>query len=173
MSDGNKSLPIIDLAYRLTLENNHAVFKLPRHQRPGMGRRLEEAAFDLLAALVKARYLRAEANAAVLSQGSQALDTLRLLVRMAHDLTHLPTSRYEELYRMMGEDLDALLPRARAFLAERLALTLNERKTLLKHTGDGMDFLGYRLFYHHRLLRCKNMKKVRTRMARMARQYAQ
>jgi hypothetical protein len=31
------------------------------------------------------------------------LDTLRLLVRMAHDLAHLPTSRYEELSRMMGE----------------------------------------------------------------------
>jgi RNA-directed DNA polymerase len=68
--------------------------------------------------------------------------------------------------------LNALLPAARAFLAERLTLTLNERKTLLKHTGDGMDFLGYRLFYHHRLLRRKNMKKVRTRLARMARDYA-
>jgi hypothetical protein len=103
MTDGNKSLPIIDLAYRLMLEINQAVVKLPRHQRPGMGRWLEEAAFDLLAARVKERYLRAEAKAAALSQGSQALDTLRLLVRMAHDLAHLSTSRYEELSRMMGE----------------------------------------------------------------------
>jgi hypothetical protein len=68
--------------------------------------------------------------------------------------------------------LDALLPAARAFLAERLALALNERKTLLKRTGDGMDFLGHRFFYHHRLLLRKNMTKARTRLARMARQYA-
>jgi hypothetical protein len=60
--------------------------------------------------------------------------------------------------------------RPRAFLAERLALALNERKTLLKRTGDGMDFLGYRFFYHHRLLRRKNMKKAHTRLAQ---RYAQ
>ena len=62
MTDGNKSLPIIDPASRLTLEINQTVVKLPRRQRPGLGRRLEESAFDLLAAMVKARYLRAETN---------------------------------------------------------------------------------------------------------------
>ena len=46
-----------------------------------------------------------------------------------------------------------------------------ERKTLLKRTGDGTDFLGYRLFYHHWLLRRKSMYKVRMRLARMARRY--
>jgi hypothetical protein len=113
------------MAYRLTLEINQAMVKLPQRQRPGLGRRLEESAFDLPAALVKVRFLRAEAKAA-----------------------------------------------ARAFQAERLVLALNERKSLLKHTGDGIDFLGYRLFYHPRLLRCKIMKKVRTRLARIVRQYA-
>jgi hypothetical protein len=70
MTDGTQSQPIIDRAYRLTLEINAAVVKLPRHQRPGLGRRMKEAAFDLIAALVKARYLRVEAKAAALSQGS-------------------------------------------------------------------------------------------------------
>ena len=54
-----------------------------------------------------------------------------------------------------------------------LALALNERKTFFKHTGDGVDFLGYRLFYHHLLLRRKNMKKMRKRLDRMARLCAQ
>jgi hypothetical protein len=36
MTDGNKSLPIFDLTYRLTLKINQAVVKLPRHQRPGL-----------------------------------------------------------------------------------------------------------------------------------------
>ena len=55
--------------------NRREVVKLPRHQRPGLRRRLEEAAFDLLTALVKARYLKADTRAAAISQGSQALDT--------------------------------------------------------------------------------------------------
>lgn len=49
----DKSLPIIDLAYRLVLELNRAVGEFPRNQRPGLGRRSEEAAFDLLAALAR------------------------------------------------------------------------------------------------------------------------
>jgi len=102
---GRKSLPIIDAAYNLALEINRAVIKFPRHQRPGLGRRMEEAAFELLASLVKARYLKASNpdKAAHLVQASQALDTLRLLIRMAKDLTYLPTRRYEELSRTMRE----------------------------------------------------------------------
>ena len=102
---GRKSLPIIDAAYNLALEINQAVIKFPRHQRPGLGRRMEEAAFDLVAALVKARYLKAAdpAKAALLVRASQALDTLRLLVRMSKDLRYLPPKRYEELARMMRE----------------------------------------------------------------------
>ena len=100
-----KSLPIIDAAYNLALEINQAVIKFPRHQRPGLGRRMEEASFELLASLVKARYLKAADpdKAALLVRASQALDTLRLLVRMSKDLEHLPTKRYEELARMMRE----------------------------------------------------------------------
>ena len=48
-----------------------------------------------------------------------------------------------------------------------LALSLNERKTGFKRTGDGIDFLGYRIFYHHLLLRRKNMKKARRRFVRL------
>jgi hypothetical protein len=65
-----------------------------------LGRRIEEAAFDLLAALVDARYVKANAKAAALNRGSQALDTPRLLLGMAQDLEHLPTKRCEELSEM-------------------------------------------------------------------------
>ena len=37
--------------------------KSPRHQQPGLGRQMEEAAFDLLAALIQARYLKADSKA--------------------------------------------------------------------------------------------------------------
>jgi hypothetical protein len=91
------------LACRLTLEVKQAVVKLPQYQRPGLGRRMEEAAYDLLAGLVDAQHVKADTKAAALKRGSQALDTPRPLLRMAHDLEHLPTKRYEELSRMMGE----------------------------------------------------------------------
>jgi len=88
----------------------------------------------------------------------------KFYVRFSDDMAFLSADR---------GDLESLLAEARAFLAERLALALNEKKTYFKRTGDGLDFLGYRIFYHHLLLRRKNMKKARKRLDRMARLYAQ
>jgi hypothetical protein len=68
----DKSLPIIDLTYRLVLELNRAVGEFPRNQRPGLGRRIEEAAFDLLAALVAARYRTGADKQARLARGYAA-----------------------------------------------------------------------------------------------------
>lgn len=99
----DKSLPIIDLTYRLVLELNRAVGEFPRSQRPGLGRRIEEAAFDLLAALVAARYRTGADKQARLARASEALDQLRLLVRMASDLRYLSLARYEELAKMERE----------------------------------------------------------------------
>lgn len=83
----------------------------------------------------------------------------KFYVRYADDMAFLSADK---------RNLDTILAVGGAFLAEKLAFTLNERKTVFNRTGDGLDFLGYRIFYHHLLLRCKNMKK---RMERMARQY--
>ena len=57
-------------------------------------------------------------------------------------------------------------------LEEELGLTLNARKTEAPRTGSGVDFLGYRLFSHHRLPRRKNMARARRRLRRQARAYA-
>jgi len=86
----------------------------------------------------------------------------KFYVRYADDMAFLSADK---------RNLDTILAVGGAFLAEKLALTLNERKTFFKRTGDGLDFLGYRIFYHHLLLRRKNMKKVKKRIERMARQY--
>jgi hypothetical protein len=99
----DKSLPIIDLAYGLALELNRAVGDFPRNQRPGLGRRIEEAAFDLLAALVAARYRTGADKQARLARASEALDQLCLLVRMASDLRYQSLARYEELAKMERE----------------------------------------------------------------------
>ena len=84
------SLPIIDLTYRLILEVNRALGESPRSQRPGLERRGETAAFDLLEVLGAARHARGPEKQAQVARASQALDRLRLLLRMATDLTASP-----------------------------------------------------------------------------------
>jgi len=68
--------------------------------------------------------------------------------------------------------LEFILDKTKQFLEEKLGVFLNPRKTLLKPTADGLDFLGYRIFYYHLLLRKKNMKKVKKRFFNLARRYA-
>ena len=83
--------------------------------------------------------------------------------------------RYADDMLFLHREQDALTelqPRLAARLAEAFALALNDRKTEVRRTGSGVDFLGYRLFYHHRLLRRKNMGKARRRLERLARAYA-
>ena len=97
------SLPIVDLTYRLVLEAGRAVGELPRSQRPGLGRRGEAAAFDLLEALGAARYGRGPEKQARLADASEALDRLRMLLRMASGLRRLSAAHCEELSRMERE----------------------------------------------------------------------
>lgn len=99
----DKSLPIIDAVYRMSLELNKMVVKFPRNQRPGLGRRIEEAGFNLLANLSQARYLNPSHKVTVLIQASTFLDNLRLLIRMSFDLGYLPVKRYEELSRILQD----------------------------------------------------------------------
>ena len=98
-----KSQPIIDAAYRLAIEINQAVVKYPRHQRSGLGRRMEEAALDLLELLVEAQYLNVERKREVLASALRILDRLRLLMRMSAELAYLPMTRYEEMAKTMRE----------------------------------------------------------------------
>ncbi|MBL7130459.1 MAG: group II intron reverse transcriptase domain-containing protein [Candidatus Omnitrophica bacterium] len=69
-------------------------------------------------------------------------------------------------------ELEFILDKTKQFLKEELGVFLNPRKTLFKPTADGLDFLGYRIFYYHLLLRKKNMKKVKKRFFNLARRYA-
>jgi len=85
------SLPTTDLTYRLVLEVDRAVGDFPRSQRPALGRRGKAAAVDLLEALGAARYGRGPEKQAHLAGASEALDRLRLLLRMATGLRCLST----------------------------------------------------------------------------------
>ena len=57
------------------------------------------------------------------------------------------------------------------FLQERLRLQLNER-TRLFPASQGIDFLGYRIWRTHRLLRKRSVRDMRRKLRRFERQYA-
>jgi hypothetical protein len=59
------------------------------------------------------------------------------------------------------------------FLRERLALTLHPDKSKIIILKKGINFLGFRLFYHHRLLRRKNVRKFERKMEHKKNAYHQ
>lgn len=56
--------------------------------------------------------------------------------------------------------LEDLLPSIRAFLREHLRLDLHPRKVTIRKYGQGIDFLGYVLLPHHRVLRTKARRRM-------------
>ncbi len=50
------------------------------------------------------------------------------------------------------------------FLGKELLLELHPQKSRIQPFGSGVDFLGFRCFYHFRLLRKKNIRKVLKRL---------
>jgi len=57
-----------------------------------------------------------------------------------------------------------------AFLKEKLALTLN-RKSSMFPISQGVDFLGYRTWTTHKLVRKRSIKKARRKLKAMAKLY--
>lgn len=85
-------LPVIDRTYDFALWLKGQVGRFPREQRFGFGHRLESHVLDVLESLVEARYT--PDRRAALEQANRRLQSLRYLVRMAHDLKLLDTRRY-------------------------------------------------------------------------------
>ncbi len=57
------------------------------------------------------------------------------------------------------------------FLKEKLMLKLHPEKSQILKLDKGINFLGFRLFYHHKLLARKNMRKFEKRMEQLKNQY--
>ena len=56
--------------------------------------------------------------------------------------------------------LHKLIPRVQRFLQENLFLKLHLRKVAMRKLNQGIDFLGYVIFLHHRLVRTKTRKRI-------------
>jgi retron-type reverse transcriptase len=76
---------------------------------------------------------------------------LRHYARFADDFVVLSDKKGE---------LAAILPRIREFLAERLKIALHPRKIALRPLHQGIDFLGYVLLPHHRVLRTATKRRM-------------
>ena len=95
---------------------------------------------------------------------------------MKNDLHIRHFVRYTDDFVVLAEDKDALekmIPLIRAYLQDSLRLDLHPRKVSIRTYRQGIDFLGYVLRPHHRLIRTRTkrrmFRKFRMRMEEHAR----
>ena len=69
----------------------------------------------------------------------------------------------ERLYEIKGE--------IKKFLKTSLKLEVHPKKQSVCPVSDGIDFLGYRIFYSHRLVRKSNIKRFVKRMKTLGKMY--
>jgi len=72
-------------------------------------------------------------------------------------------ARYTDDFLIISENknyLEKLLPRLQFFLSEKLRLELHPNKVTITKYHRGVDFLGYIIFPHYRLLRAKTRKRI-------------
>lgn len=94
---------------------------------------------------------------------------------MKHTLRLRYYVRYMDDFVVLHHDKRALWDVKReveAFLADRLSLSLNP-KTGIFPISQGADFLGYRIWPTHRLLRKSSIKRARRGFKKLARDYAE
>jgi Reverse transcriptase (RNA-dependent DNA polymerase). len=71
--------------------------------------------------------------------------------------------RYCDDFIILDKDknkLLAIVPILKIFLGEELKLKLHERKIIIRKLNQGIDFLGYVVLPHHRVLRTKTKNRV-------------
>ena len=57
------------------------------------------------------------------------------------------------------------------FLREKLTLELHPNKSKIIPLRKGVSFLGFRVFYHHKLARLRNLRKIRKHMNQLLTTY--
>lgn len=76
--------------------------------------------------------------------------------------------RYCDDFIILGpsrEHLKEYISLIQTFLINHLNLTLHPRKIIIRKLSQGIDFLGYVIFEHHRVLRRKTAKRMLRKMA--------
>jgi hypothetical protein len=87
---------------------------------------------------------------------------IKYYIRYIDDFVILSDSRKElETYRA----------RINTFLQERLDIELHPEKTRICTMKEGIEFLGLRIFYHHKLLKTCNIRKFQKKQKELSEKY--
>lgn len=88
---------VVERAYDLWLWVDARVVDFPAHARHSLGRRLRDAAIDLLALLLRATYAERESGRRrdALSEANEHIALLRLLLRGARERRYLSIDQHE------------------------------------------------------------------------------
>lgn len=71
------------------------------------------------------------------------------------------------------KQLKELKPQINQFLKNYLKLELHPDKTKILKLSQGINFLGYRIFNHHKLLRKRNIKLLHKKLNSLTKDYNQ
>ena len=88
-------------------------------------------------------------------------------VFLKHELKLPHYVRYTDDFAIVAdnrEELDRLIKPIRTFLQGRLHLDLHPRKVTIRTFRQGIDFLGYVLLPHHRVLRTRTKRRMYRKM---------
>lgn len=91
-----------------------------------------------------------------------------------HELKIKYYARYTDDFVILSDtdnEFDKLLGRITIFLRERLCLELHPHKVDIRKLHDGIDFLGYVVFPHHKLPRAKTRRRVVRKLRQRAEEY--
>jgi RNA-directed DNA polymerase len=83
-------------------------------------------------------------------------------------------ARYTDDFAIVSSDrayLEGLINPISIFLDSHLSLSLHPNKVSIRRLHQGVDFLGYVIFPHHRLVRTKTKKRIFKKMRRRAKEY--
>jgi hypothetical protein len=83
-------------------------------------------------------------------------------------------ARYTDDFAIVSPDrsyLENLIEPISIFLSDHLALSLHPNKVFIRKLHQGVDFLGYVIFLHYRLVRTKTRRRMFKKMRRRAREY--
>ncbi len=82
--------------------------------------------------------------------------------------------RYTDDFAIVAEAksyLESLIAPIRSFLSDKLTLELHPKKITIRKFHQGIDFLGYILLPHYRLLRTKTRQRIFRKLEKRVREY--
>lgn len=91
-----------------------------------------------------------------------------------HELKVKNYLRYTDDFIIVHKDrqyLESLIPVIKNFLQKQLKLNLHPNKVILKKLLQGVDYLGYVLLQHHKVLRTKTKHRIFKKLKKRVQEY--